>query len=188
MLSRLALSPRRPVVLASPCRSLKSCGRLGDLDPVSRDRAKVVVARAIALLVAAGFFLFSEFAQRPGVSPFGEPTTSVVVAVALWSSLAWAALAIGPWHRLADAISWWPGREPHNLFGLAALISGVLAASGLLFGGVFLVGCIALAFNHRLSSGWVLAAVIALALGVFGMWASPRAQARARDRDTERAG
>lgn len=166
--------------------SVKSDGRFGDLRDVPLDRAKVSVARFIAFLIALCLFLFSELAQRPGVSLFGPAATGVIADVALWSALAWVALALGPWHRLADAVSWWPGRDPHNLYGLGALASGMLAVFGLLFGGMFLVGCIVSAVLGRELSGRLLvAAVVSLALGVFGTWMTPRAQVRAIERDTQ---
>jgi hypothetical protein len=166
---------------------LKQVRRSGDHSAMNHARAKVLVARAIALLVAVCLFAWPEVAPPPGESPFGG-ATSFLGVVARYSALAWIALAIGPWPRLAPVVSWWPGGEPHNLYGLAALITALLGAAGLLFASIFIVGCVVLAMEHKLSIVWLAAAFIASAIGVFGIWASPRAQARALERDAEHAG
>ncbi|HME73613.1 MAG TPA: hypothetical protein VKM54_27680 [Myxococcota bacterium] len=145
-------------------------------------RAKVLVARAIALLVAV-LLLVDWWTSR---SP--SPPDRLLSKLFWYGALAWISLAFGPWQRLARRLQWWPGNDPQNLYGLAAVVAAIVGAMGLMTAVIVVPCCILLAVKRTLSVRWLAASVIGSAAGVLGTWASPRLQLRALQHDQMREG
>ena len=105
---------------------------------------------------------------------------AIFVAILLFTWPEWAP-------SLATRLWWWPGNDPHNLYGLAAMVAAIGAAAGFIFALIFIPGCILLASRGTLSVGWVSASIVSMASGAFGTWASPRLQRWAVQHDTSHA-
>jgi len=167
-------------------RTLKPISPEGDASLMDHDRTKILVARASALLVALALFTWPEWLGAADLA-VPESVTGPVAVLFRYGALIWVSLAIGPWPRLASRLSWWPGNDPHNLYGLAAMLFAVCGAGGLIFAFVFIPACILLSISGKLTAWWVLGAFGSLAGGILGIWASPRLQALATAHDQERA-
>jgi hypothetical protein len=143
-------------------------------------RVQTLVGRSIAVLMAFVLLLY----------PF-IPAENLPVPAALseryaqllrWAGLAWLALAFAPWARVAPAIAFWPGADPHNLYGGAAVVLGILAVMGLM-GSILLVFGLLSILLVEPAWGLIVGGGFSGAFGVWAMRASRRMQELAVERD-----
>ena len=144
-------------------------------------QVQILVGRGIALLIGFALFAYPYF---PVARVWAESSDAFAGYLSLirWAGMTWLILACYPWRRLSSKVAWWPGNDPHNLYGLAAVVLAIVGAGSLIYGSIF---PIVLVMSILGKPAWGSLAASGLFAG-FGMWAiraSRRLQTLAVARD-----
>lgn len=144
-------------------------------------RAQEVVGRGVALLVALGLLVYPYLLPSAGL-PIPAEVSAGYAQFVRWSGLVWLGLAFAPWSRLAPAVRFWPGADPHNLYGGAAVALAILSAMALIWS-LLVPFALVLAVLGKPPWGHLLSGLFAAAFGTWALRSSRRMQLLAAERD-----
>ena len=145
-------------------------------------RKKVLAGRGIAIAIGCGLFAFP---YVPAVQAWGADSRLFdgYAHFLRWAGLAWLALAFGPWRELAPKVAFWPGADPHNLYGGAAVLLAIAGAGALIYGIAFPLLLIAFILGAYDALTPTLATGFGLSFGVWAIRRSRRLQELALEHD-----
>jgi hypothetical protein len=149
---------------------------------VTYAQAQRVAGRGIAALLAFGLITYPYLLGTVSL-PVPALLTESYAQLLRWGGVAWLSLAFAPWSRLAPAVAFWPGADPHNFYGLVGIILAVLAAMGLISSIILPLILIIALSGGGVHWGFLFGGIFGGAFGIWALRASIRMQRLAAHRD-----